>query len=58
VAKAFINLGLKQHHAVNIIGFNAPEWHIRKPQQSFFKRFSQKSEMFTLFQVCMLNKFA
>ncbi|XP_023339812.1 long-chain-fatty-acid--CoA ligase ACSBG2 isoform X2 [Eurytemora carolleeae] len=28
VAKAFINLGLKQHHAVNIIGFNAPEWHI------------------------------
>jgi len=27
-AKAFISLGLEQHHAVNILGFNAPEWHI------------------------------
>merc|ERR1712223_1333132 len=28
VAKAFIKLGLKPHHSVAIIGFNAPEWHI------------------------------
>jgi hypothetical protein len=28
-AKAFIQLGLKPHHAVNILGFNAPEWSIR-----------------------------
>ncbi len=28
VAKAFIKLGLKRSHAVGIIGFNAPEWHI------------------------------
>merc|ERR1719318_1636077 len=28
VAKAFIKLGLKPHHSVNILGFNAPEWHI------------------------------
>eukprot|EP00088_Acartia_fossae_P068053 TRINITY_DN8561_c0_g1_i2.p1 TRINITY_DN8561_c0_g1~~TRINITY_DN8561_c0_g1_i2.p1 ORF type:complete len:693 (-),score=116.94 TRINITY_DN8561_c0_g1_i2:294-2372(-) len=28
VAKAFIHLGLERHHAVNILGFNAPEWHI------------------------------
>ena len=28
VAKAFIKLGLKRSHAVNILGFNAPEWHI------------------------------
>ena len=28
-AKAFISLGLEQHHAVTILGFNAPEWHIR-----------------------------
>jgi len=28
VAKAFIKLGLKPFHAVNILGFNAPEWHI------------------------------
>jgi len=27
-AKGFIHLGLKPHHAVNIMGFNAPEWHI------------------------------
>ena len=28
VAKAFIKLGLKRSHAVGILGFNAPEWHI------------------------------
>jgi len=28
VAKAFIKLGLKKSHAVGILGFNAPEWHI------------------------------
>ena len=28
VAKAFIKLGLKPHHSVNILGFNAPEWHM------------------------------
>ena len=28
VAKAFIKLGLKQHHAVCILGFNSPEWFI------------------------------
>merc|ERR1711971_1046287 len=28
VAKAFIKLGLKPYHSVNIMGFNAPEWHI------------------------------
>jgi len=28
VAKAFIKLGLKPFHSVNILGFNAPEWHI------------------------------
>jgi len=28
VAKAFIRLGLKPFHSVNILGFNAPEWHI------------------------------
>jgi len=28
VAKAFIKLGLKPYHSVNILGFNAPEWHI------------------------------
>merc|ERR1719400_1928254 len=28
VAKAFIKLGLKPAHSVNILGFNAPEWHI------------------------------
>ena len=28
VAKAFIKLGLKPHHSVAILGFNAPEWHI------------------------------
>ena len=28
MAKAFIKLGLKRSHAVGIIGFNAPEWHI------------------------------
>jgi len=28
VAKAFIKLGLKPQHSVNILGFNAPEWHI------------------------------
>ena len=28
VAKAFIKLGLKRSHSVNILGFNAPEWHI------------------------------
>jgi len=28
VAKAFIKLGLKPHYSVNILGFNAPEWHI------------------------------
>jgi long-chain-fatty-acid--CoA ligase ACSBG len=28
VAKAFIKLGLKPHHSVGILGFNAPEWHI------------------------------
>ena len=29
VAKAFIKLGLKQHHGVCIMGFNSPEWFIR-----------------------------
>ena len=28
VAKAFIKLGLERHHAVGILGFNAPEWFI------------------------------
>ena len=28
VAKAFIKLGLARHHAVGIVGFNAPEWFI------------------------------
>jgi len=28
VAKAFIKLGLKRYHAVGILGFNNPEWHI------------------------------
>ena len=28
MAKAFIKLGLKPHYAVDIIGFNAPEWNI------------------------------
>lgn len=28
VAKAFLKLGLKKSHAVGILGFNAPEWHI------------------------------
>ena len=28
VAKAFLKLGLKQHHAVCILGFNSPEWFI------------------------------
>ncbi|GAB1598901.1 long-chain-fatty-acid--CoA ligase ACSBG2-like isoform X2 [Argonauta hians] len=26
IAKAFIKLGLKPHHAVGILGFNSPEW--------------------------------
>ena len=33
-AKAFIQLGLKPHHAVNILGFNAPEWSIRQALQA------------------------
>jgi long-chain-fatty-acid--CoA ligase ACSBG len=28
IAKAFIKLGLEQHYAVGILGFNAPEWFI------------------------------
>ena len=28
VAKAFIKLGLEPHHSVDIIGHNAPEWHM------------------------------
>jgi long-chain-fatty-acid--CoA ligase ACSBG len=28
VAKAFIKLSLNPHHSVNILGFNAPEWHL------------------------------
>ena len=28
VAKAFIKLGLRPHHSVAIMGYNAPEWHL------------------------------
>ena len=36
VAKAFIKLGLKRFHGVGILGFNAPEWHIRY-RESFIR---------------------
>jgi long-chain-fatty-acid--CoA ligase ACSBG len=35
VAKGFMALGVEQHDAVNIFGFNAPEWHISQLAAGF-----------------------
>lgn len=42
-AKAFIKLGLKRSHGVGILGWNAPEWHIRlEDKKKLVKNFGLK----------------